>query len=156
MKNAYCMNRVVAIVAFVAFAVSVAAAEDLPQVRMNFPPGIRTGFVIVQAGPKAGTKYVVIQDVVIPNSSRTSSGAWKKDDFSLVAFGGARFHPVVRPGYGALDIARDGVIGPRQALKGDLAFIVPTDVTRATLEFLPYQWYDGNGIPMKYCCAAFP
>ena len=130
-------------------------ADEIPQVRMNFPSGIRTGFVIVQPGPKTGTKYVVVQNVVIPNTSRTAS-AWKKHDFSLVTVDGARYHPVIRPGYAALDIARDGVIGPRASLKGDLAFVVPVGLTSAILEFLPYQWYDGNGIPMKYCCVAFP
>ena len=131
------------------------AVADLPPTRVSVPAGIRSGFVSVEPGPKPGSKYVVIPNVTIPNTSPVSTAAWKKDDFSLVA-DDKHYHPVVRPGFGAVDVARDGVLGPHQALKGNLVFVVPDDVTSAKLEFFPYAWYDATGIPMKFCCLPYP
>jgi hypothetical protein len=137
-------------------AVALVASLSLPalaqgDVRVHVPLGIRSGFVMVEPGPQPGTKYVVVQNVVIPNTNGYATASWKLDDFSLVV-GEKRYHPVARPGLGAVDIARSGVIGPHEALKGNLVFVVPDGVSKADLEFFPSQWYDGNFSPMKFCC----
>ena len=119
-------------------------------VRVHVPQGIRSGFTIVEPGPDAAHKYVVIEDVVIHNPTG-SVAAYKATDFSLLV-GGIRYHPVVRPGMGAVDIAHDGVLGPRDAIHGDLAFLVPADVSRGDLEFFPANWIDVFGHTAGYCC----
>jgi len=152
------MTRVPALAACVLLFVgslAAASAQQLPGVRVYVPQGIRAGFTTVEPGPKPGTKYVVIQNVIIANANPYSTAAWKKHDFSLVV-GEKRYHPVVRPTMAAIDIALGGVLGPHEALKGDLPFVVPDDVTSAKLEFFPAQWYDTNGVPAKFCCLPYP
>ena len=136
---------------FVALALVALPALGQEAVRVHIPLGIKAGLVDVEPGPKPQTRYVVVENVLIRNTNAYSTAAWKNDDFSLVA-GDKRYHPVARPGFGALDISRNGIIGPHEALKGNLAFVVPDSVTKADLEFFPSMWYDENFVPMKFCC----
>ncbi|MBV8152449.1 MAG: hypothetical protein JOY59_12895 [Candidatus Eremiobacteraeota bacterium] len=138
-----------------AFALALTAGFALPAlaqslVRVHIPLGIRTGFTIVEPAADPAHKYVVIEEVVIPNPTGTVA-AYKVTDFSLVV-GDVRYHPVARAGMGAIDIARDGVLGPHDAIRGDLAFLVPENATRGDLEFLPANWIGRHGESSGYCC----
>ena len=137
------------LLAAIAAGFAGAAAAQTP-VRVHVPQGIRSGFTTVDPGPDPAHKYVVVEDIVIRNPTG-SIAAYKLSDFSLVV-GGTRYHPVARPGLGAVDIGQDGVLGPRDAIKGNLAFLVPASVMRGDLEFFPANWIDQSGHTAGYCC----
>ncbi|MBV8602443.1 MAG: DUF4352 domain-containing protein [Candidatus Eremiobacteraeota bacterium] len=139
------------------FALTILAADASPPAAttekslcVRVPTGISRGFVIESPAKDAGMKYLVIQDVVIPNASK-GTVSYNLDDFTLTA-GSKKYHPVARPGLGAIDISEGGVLGPRQRIKGNLAFLVPQALLDASLEFRPSNWYV-NGIPAIWCCA---
>lgn len=146
------IRRLLGSLALVLLCGSPVAGPALAQsaVDVRIPDTIRSGFVTVAPAPGA-RKYVIVEDVVIRNPSTRSSVSFKKDDFSLVV-GTVHYHPQPRPGLGAVDLSNDGGLGPSEVLRTNLAFIVPIEVTRAKLEFLPANWYDDNGRPVVYCC----
>ncbi|MBV8074712.1 MAG: DUF4352 domain-containing protein [Candidatus Eremiobacteraeota bacterium] len=133
------------------FALTILAANDIDKnLCVRVPTGISRGFVIESPAKDETLKYLVIQDVRIPNESK-GTVSYNLDDFTLLV-GTKKYHPVARPGLAAVDLNDGGVLGPRQAIRGNLAFLVPKATLDASLEFRPSNWYV-NGIPAIWCCA---
>jgi len=133
------------------FALTILAANDTDKnLCVRVPTGISRGFVIESPAKDETLKYLVIQDVRIPNESK-GTVSYNLDDFTLLV-GTKKYHPVARPGLAAVDLNDGGVLGPRQAIRGNLAFLVPKATLDASLEFRPSNWYV-NGIPAIWCCA---
>ena len=86
-----------------------------------------SGFVNIEAATdKPGMQYIVIQNVVIGNVTR-GPVSWRNADFTLDA-SGKKYHPVTRPGLGAIDISQKvGVAGPGQAIRGNLCSFLGSD-----------------------------
>jgi hypothetical protein len=132
---------------------SHARAQGGKSLCIRVPAGMGSGFVTTSPSDEAGKYYIVVQNVVIPNPSQTIA-SFQLQDFSLIAKDGKVFHPSSRPGLGAIDISQKTmIIGPRQVLKGNLAFLVPTSVTYGNVEFRPSNWII-NGTPVIFCCAS--
>ena len=128
-----------------------APATDPPSLIVTVPEGISHGFVSTEPGPKPGTKYIVIQNVVVRNPNPYASVGYKSSDFSLIA-ADRQFHPVARPKLGAIDISGEGALGPSNAIKGNLVFLVPDNISKGAIEFRPAAWYTADGAPVIYCC----
>lgn len=134
----------------VILAAAGAPATDPPSLCIRVPDGITTGFVATEPAKPAGMKYIVIHDAVIRNRTR-STVSYNLSDFTLSA-GDKQYHPVARPGLGAIDVDEGGVLGPGEVIRGNLVFLVPQSAFAASLEFRPANWYQ-NGAPVIYCCA---
>ena len=131
-------------------AATGAPSADQQSLCVRVPEGIATGFVATEPAKHEGMKYIVIHDVAIPNRTRATV-SYNLGDFTLTA-GEKKYHPVARPGLGAIDIAQGGVLGPGESIRGNLVFLVPLSAYAASLEFRPANWYQ-NGVPVIYCCA---
>jgi len=119
---------------------------------IRVPAGMASGFVNLEQSDQAGMHYVVVQNVVIGNRS-PGVVSWRNNDFTF-ASGGKKYHPVSRPGLGAIDISqKTGVCGPGQAIRGNLVFLVPSSVDTGSVEFRPNNWYV-NGMPLILCCSS--
>lgn len=127
------------------------APTDPPSLAILVPDGIAHGFVATEPGPKPGTKFVVIQNVVVRNPNPSATVGYNSSDFSLIVED-KRYYPQARPKLGAIDISGEGVLGPRNAIKGNLVFLVPDDVYKGSVEFRPMAWYTSGGAPVIYCC----
>ena len=131
-------------------AATGAPSTEPPSLCVRVPEGIASGFVASEPAKQEGMKYTVIHDVAIHNRSR-GTVSYNLGDFTLTA-GERKYHPVARPGLGAIDIAQGGVLGPGEAIRGNLVFLVPQNAFAASLEFWPANWYQ-NGVPVIFCCA---
>jgi hypothetical protein len=137
------------LVAAAATAAQPARAQRAMCIRI--PEGMGHGLVTTQPSAQAGMQYVVISNVVIVSPVH-NIGSYRVNDFSLIV-GDNRYHPVARPGLGAIDISQGGVVGPRDRIKGNLAFLVPESVNAGSVEFRPANWESSTG-PVIYCCAS--
>lgn len=126
------------------------AASAAPSVTVRVPRGLTSSGTIVDGAP-AGQEYVVIENVRVKNPSNTRPQSYLLTDFQLV-IGEKRYTPTPRPHLGAIDLSQNGLLSPNEALTANLSFLVPIESNRATLEFLPADWYDSYGTRIVYCC----
>lgn len=126
------------------------AASAAPSVTVRVPRGLTSSGTIVDGAP-AGQEYVVIENVRVKNPSNTRPQSYLLTDFQLV-IGEKRYTPTPRPHLGAIDLSQNGLLSPNEALNTNLSFLVPIESNRATLEFLPADWYDSYGTRIVYCC----
>ena len=126
------------------------AASAAPSVTVRVPRGLTSSGTIVDGAP-AGQEYVVIENVRVKNPSNTRPQSYFLTDFQLV-IGEKRYTPTPRPHLGAIDLSQNGLLSPNDVLTTNLSFLVPIESSRATLEFLPADWYDSYGTRIVYCC----
>lgn len=126
------------------------AALATPSVTVRVPRGLSSSGTIVDGAP-SGQEYVVIENVRVKNPSNTRPQSYLLTEFQLV-IGEKRYMPTPRPHLGAIDLSQNGILSPSEILTTNLSFLVPIESSRATLEFLPADWYDSYGTRIVYCC----
>ena len=141
-----------AILGLIASAARTPARAQAPgALCIRVPDGMGSGFVTTSPSEQPGMHYIVVQNVNIANASQAIV-SYQLTDFSLIVKG-KKYHPSARPGLGAIDIsAKTGVCGPHQSVRGNLAFLVPSNVTQGNVEFRPSNWIV-DGVPVIFCCA---
>ena len=95
-------------------------------------------------------KYVTVPGLLIVNPSRLFAQTFTPHEFHLLV-GDSVYYPTVRPGYNALDLSEDGILGPNQSTRVDVTFLVPNKVSLAKFEFTPH-WQNDAGYMVDYCC----
>ncbi len=112
--------------------------------------GITSSGTLVDPGPP-GQEYVVVENLRLTNPSNVRPQSYRLAEFTLIV-GDRHYTPTPRPHLGAIDLSSDGLLAPGDVLATNLSFLVPVGVARATLEFLPQNWYDSYGTRVLYCC----
>lgn len=115
-----------------------ARADDGDQsttVQVSLPRAMSASFTTVMPGPTADTKYVVINMLRVPNISTCQNLVVDYKDFALRTRDGDAYY-VNRKLTATLPFSlSEGVVGPRQATVGSLAFQVPATMRDATLVY---------------------
>jgi hypothetical protein len=95
-------------------------------------------------------KYVTVPGLVLVNPSRLFAQTYSPRQFHLLV-GDTVYYPSVRPGYNAIDLSEDGILGAGQSDRVDVSFLVPNKVSLAKFEFTPH-WQSDSGFMVDYCC----
>lgn len=134
-------------------ALAVLLAEPVSAaapVTVQLPHGLTSSGTSIDEAPD-GQEYVVIADVRVRNPSNVRPQTYRLADFQLV-IGERRYTPTPRPHLSAIDLSRGGLLAPGELLAANLSFLIPARAARATIEFLPADWYDSYGTRILYCC----